>query len=162
MLSNIALSEANTNFTAKATLALAIFIDMFGDPVRNEKGWKTIMLGELFDEGVKCGPFGSALKRDEYKKNGIPVWTMDKNIDYRFVENGCLYISNDKYSELNAYAVKSGDIIISRAGTVGKMCVVNTKHNESIISTNLIKLSLTKKYIIPEYFVFLMKYFSKK
>lgn len=42
-------------------LAQAIFIDMFGDPVKNEKGWDVKKLGGLFSNPVKCGPFGSAL-----------------------------------------------------------------------------------------------------
>ncbi|MBK8425555.1 MAG: restriction endonuclease subunit S [Lewinellaceae bacterium] len=55
------------------------------------------------------------------------------------------------------------DILISRAGTVGKMCVIDEpSFNKSLISTNLIRLSLDKNLIDPSYFVFLMKYFSSK
>lgn len=143
-------------------LAQAIFIDMFGDPVKNEKGWKLISLGEVFSEGVKCGPFGSALKRDEYIANGVPVWVMDNIVNFEFQEDRCLFIDKTKFRELNSYKVHNGDIIISRAGTVGKMCVVDSKHKQSIISTNLIKLSLDESRISSQYFVFLMKHFSRQ
>lgn len=143
-------------------LAQAIFIDMFGDPVRNEKGWEVKKLGDLFSNSVKCGPFGSALKKDEYIKSGIPVWIMDNIQDYDFNKEGCLFISEEKYNDLKSYSLSNGDVIISRAGTVGKMCVVNSEYEKSIISTNLIKISLDKNKINPFYFIRLMKYFGKK
>jgi type I restriction enzyme, S subunit len=143
-------------------LAQSIFIDMFGDPVKNEKGWASILLGDVFGEGVKCGPFGSALKSDEYTSNGIPVWTMYNIVDFEFEEKGSLFINEVKFSQLDSYKVSNGDIIISRAGTVGKMCVVNSTAPISIISTNLIRLSLDKTKLSADYFVFLMKYFSQQ
>lgn len=143
-------------------LAQAIFIDMFGDPVKNEKKWKVKMLGDLFSGPAKCGPFGSALKKEEYIGDGVPVWVMDNIQNYDFNENGCLFIAEAKYDELKTYSAKSGDIIISRAGTVGKMSVVNSKYIKSIISTNLIKISLDESRICPLYFVKLMEYFGKK
>jgi type I restriction enzyme S subunit len=143
-------------------LAQAIFIDMFGDPVKNEKGWEIRKLGELFSASVKCGPFGSALKKEEYTFHGIPVWIMDNIQDYAFNQNGCLYISESKYKDLKSYSVTNGDVIISRAGTVGKMCVVNSEFTNSIISTNLIKISLEGSLLNPYFFVTLMKYFGKK
>jgi type I restriction enzyme, S subunit len=143
-------------------LAQAIFIDMFGDPVKNEKGWELRRLGELFLNPVKCGPFGSALKREEYVSQGIPVWVMDNIQDYNFNENDCLYISSEKYDALKSYSASRGDIIISRAGTVGKMCVIDSGFDKSIISTNLIKLSLDERLLNPFFFVTMMKYFGKK
>jgi type I restriction enzyme S subunit len=143
-------------------LAQAIFIDMFGDPVKNEKGWEVKELGDLFSEPVKCGPFGSALKKEEYIKEGIPVWIMDNIQNYDFNENGCLFINEEKYGDLKSYSATNGDIIISRAGTVGKMSVINSKYDKSIISTNLIKISLNESRINPYYFVKLMQLFGKK
>lgn len=143
-------------------LAQAIFIDMFGDPVKNEKGWEVKKLGDVFADKVKCGPFGSALKKEEYVGDGIPVWIMDNIQNYSFNPQGCLFITDEKFAELSAYAVRNGDIIISRAGTIGKMCVINTQDNKSIISTNLIKISLNSNSILPLYFVTLMKYFGNK
>lgn len=137
------------------------FLDMFGDPVMNPKGWRKAALQTVFSktrEGTKCGPFGSALKKEEITASGVPVWTMYNIVDDRFAEAGCLFISEEKYRELQAYAVTNGEIIISRAGTVGKMCVVETSTPRSIISTNLIRLSLDSTALLPHFFVSLMTY----
>ena len=140
------------------------FIEMFGDPVTNPFGFETRCLRELYDstDSIKCGPFGSALKKGEYVASGIPVWVMD-NITKQgnFNDFVFLWITQEKYCELSSYKVRNGDVIISRAGTVGKMCVVNSKYDESIISTNLVRLRLGRD-LVPLYFVFLITIFGNK
>jgi len=143
-------------------LSKSVFIDMFGDPVENPKGFLVKQLDDFFIDkknGTKCGPFGSALKKDEYVKRGIPVWNMD-NISKKgkFINSLNLMITREKFEKLESYAVCNGDIIISRAGTVGKMCVVDSEYDNSIISTNLIRLRLDSSVLLPLYFVSLMIY----
>jgi type I restriction enzyme S subunit len=66
-----------------------------------------------------------------------------------------MWIPERKYRQLDAYAVADGDVIVSRAGTVGKMCVVAITGTRSIISTNLIRLRLGPD-LLPLFFVSLM------
>lgn len=141
------------------TLTQSIFLDMFGDPVSNPKGFPIRTLSELYVnqiEGTKCGPFGSTLKKDEFVPEGVPVWNMD-NIDAggRMVMPFRMYIREGKFKQLESYAVASGDVLVSRAGTVGKMCVAGTGTSPSIISTNLIRLRFGPD-LVPLYFVSLM------
>ena len=139
----------------------SVFLDLFGDPQTNPKGWPLVELQTCYPqtkEGTKCGPFGSALKKEAYIDNGIPVWRLENIRNSRFDPRECLYISSDKFKELQSYAVENGDIIISRAGTVGKMCVVEYDGGPSIISTNIIRLRLDKHKLLPGHFVALMIY----
>jgi type I restriction enzyme S subunit len=141
-------------------LIQSMFYDMFGDLVANSRGWKVRNLTEFYLDGknsIKCGPFGSALKKHEYTSQGIPVWVMDNISGSRFIDKPFLYISNNKYDQLKSYSVNNGDIIISRAGTVGKMCEIKTQYKNSIISTNLIRLRLNAD-LLPLFFVSLMTY----
>ncbi|MGI9278358.1 MAG: restriction endonuclease subunit S [Endozoicomonas sp.] len=137
----------------------SVFLDIFGDPVTNPKGWELKKLSEFYvhpKTGTKCGPFGSALKKDEYQDEGIPVWNMDNiSLKGKFIDSPNLWISEKKFNELEQYGVEVGDIIISRAGTVGKMGVVRSRYPQSIISTNLIRLRFGND-LLPEYFVSLM------
>lgn len=137
------------------------FLEMFGDPVRNERGFEIKNLVQYYinsKEGTKCGPFGSALKKNEFTESGIPVWTMDNILkEGIFDEKHCLWISRRKFDELKKYNAQNGDILISRAGTVGKMCIVKTQFTFSVISSNLIRLRLGKG-LLPIYFLSLMKY----
>lgn len=142
-------------------LLQATFIDMFGDPLENSKKFPIKKLSEFYIDpknGTKCGPFGSALKREEYTDSGIPVWSMDVlSLKGEFQDQPSLWISDEKYSKLEAYAVIDGDILISRAGTVGKMGVARSRFEKSIISTNLIRLRFGN-LLLPDYFVSLMTF----
>jgi type I restriction enzyme S subunit len=138
---------------------------MFGDPAENPRDFRRTQVESLFsetEEGVKCGPFGTALKKHEYVASGIPVWTMNNVYANEFTEEGCLYITPKKFEELAAYSVKNGDILVSRAGTVGRMAVVHTRHTRSILHTNIIRLSLDQSKILPVYFVVLMTWFAPR
>lgn len=142
-------------------LLQSTFLDMFGDPVTNNKEFPVRMLSGFYinpQDGRKCGPFGSTLKKDEIVDSGIPVWNMD-NIDPlgRMILPFRMWITKQKYQTLKSYAVFDDDVIISRAGTVGKMCVASAGVPESIISTNLIRVRFGP-YLLPIYFVSLMTY----
>ena len=137
------------------TLLQSIFLDMFGDPVINPMRWRVGRLEDYFSKtraGTCCGPFGSALKKHEYVDNGIPVWGIDNVKPNKFLQEQSLFITPEKFSELQRYSVESGDILISRAGTVGRMCVAVPTVNQSIIGTNLIRLTLNPGAMSPVYF----------
>ena len=143
------------------TLLKSTFLEMFGDPVTNPMGFPVRKLSEFYvndREGTKCGPFGSALKKHELVENGVPVWNMD-NIDQsgRIVLPFRMWVTEEKFRELEAYSLIDGDVIISRAGTVGKMCVTRLGTSPSIISTNLIRVRFGPN-LLPVYFVSLMTY----
>lgn len=142
-------------------LLKSVFLEMFGDPIVNPLGFPVRRLSEFYinpKEGTKCGPFGSALKKEELVESGVPVWNMD-NIGSggQMVLPFRMWITSDKYDDLATYSVEDGDIVISRAGTVGKMCVVHMQGQPAIISTNLIRLRLGAK-LRPLHFVSLMLY----
>lgn len=143
----------------------AAFLELFGDPAENSRGFERVRVDGLFAtdrDGVKCGPFGSALKKHEYVEVGIPVWTMENVQENAFDENNCLFITEKKYQELKAYNTQNGDILISRAGTVGRMAIVKTKHDRSVIHSNLIRLSLNPRKVLPIFFVVLMTWFGAR
>jgi type I restriction enzyme S subunit len=145
------------------TYLRSVFLEMFGDPVENFKGWEIIEVSEILSKnrkGTRCGPFGSALKRHEYVDSGIPVWGIDNVNSNQFVETGSLFITSEKYKELENYTVEYEDILISRAGTVGRMCIARPEQYPSIFGTNLICVSLDKNKALPDYFTALFSYFS--
>ena len=59
--------------TKAAELIPALFLDMFGDPATNPRGWKTVRLGDLAEK-MSDGPFGSNLKTSHYVQAGVRVF----------------------------------------------------------------------------------------
>jgi type I restriction enzyme S subunit len=149
--------------TEFAELPRSAFLDLLGDPALNPMGWPVVPLAESFSQdrpGAKCGPFGTALSKAEYTSSGVPVYGIDNVMPNRFREEGSLFITPDKFNDLRAYSVEDGDVLISRAGTVGRMCVARPKPREAIIGTNLIRVALNPAKMMPEYMSAVFTYFA--
>lgn len=98
------------------------FIEMFGDPVTNPKGWKTAKLSSIAE--IKIGPFGSLLHREDYISSGYALVNPSHIINGKVVVDNDLTISEEKYHELASYALYPNDIVIGRRGEMGRCAVV--------------------------------------
>jgi type I restriction enzyme, S subunit len=106
-------------------LLQSTFIELFGDPVTNEKGWKVRKLGEV-SEKVQIGPFGSLLHQEDYISGGIPLINPTHIKDLKVLPNKDLSITNTKFDTLRNYHLKQGDVIMGRRGEMGR-CAIITK-----------------------------------
>lgn len=104
-------------------LVKARFIEMFGDPVKNEKGWPMVRLGELAE--VKIGPFGSLLHREDYIEGGHALINPSHIVDGKIIIDSKLTISDAKYEELASYIMHIGDVVLGRRGEMGRCAVVD-------------------------------------
>ena len=116
--------------------------------------WKNVVLKDILSEkGYIRGPFESALKRNEMKTEGIPVYEQQNAIydtwTFRY------YIDEDKYESLKRFTTYTNDLIISCSGTVEKVSIIKENDPKGIISQALLTLRVNDKLIIPEY----LKYF---
>ncbi len=147
------------------TYLQSVFVHIFGDPGSNPKEWNSIAIEKVLSKdraGTQTGPFGSSLKRHEYVEEGIPVWGIDNVRENEFVEDRSLFITPSKYRELSRYTVEDGDILLSRAGTIGRMCVAHPTQHPSIIGTNLVRVAVDASVVLPGYFTALFTYFSDR
>ena len=104
---------------------------------------------------LKTGPFGTLLSKSEHVAHGIEVVGIE-NIDQgKFRAGSKIRVTPEKALELSAYDLLSGDVIVSRSGTVGEVCVVPAGLGELRFSTNIIRVVLDEEIIKPDYFVFL-------
>ncbi|PML91989.1 restriction endonuclease subunit S [Vibrio breoganii] len=101
-------------------------------------------------DGIKIGPFGSALKLEDMVKKGIRVYGQE-NVIKRDFTLGKRFISQDKYSDMKVYTAKQGDILVTMMGTSGKCQVVPEDADLGIIDSHLLKLRTNNK-ILPELF----------
>lgn len=137
-------------------LTQSIFLDMFGDPVRNEKGWELGTIEEIVTNdkySIKRGPFGGALKKEIFVDDGCLVYEQYHalNNDFSFAR---YYITDEKYSELKAFDVKPGDIIISCSGVyLGKLAIVPDGAKKGIINQALLKITLDQSKMVNEFFL---------
>ena len=103
-------------------LAKSRFIEMFGDPVENPKGWSVLPISSFAK--VKIGPFGSSLHAEDYVSGGYPLVNPSHIIEEKIVPDEALTLSEKKYRELSAYHLELGDIVLGRRGEIGRCALV--------------------------------------
>lgn len=127
-------------------LAQAIFYDMFGDPIENEKGWETQLIGNVckFSQGIQIDlPLQSIEPKEGWNRFlRISDYTIG-DIEKRYVNN----------QELRYY-VYSDDIVIVRYGASAGFVGIN---KEGILANNLFKLNHDKSILD---YIFLYYYLS--
>jgi type I restriction enzyme S subunit len=129
-------------------------------------GWKIHKLKDitLEKEGLRRGPFGSAIKKEFFVPEGYKVYEQGNAINddpYR----GRYFINEDKYNELKNFEVVPADLIVSCSGvTLGRICEIPKDSKPGIINQALLRIRLRNNIILNKYFVlyFRTSYFQKK
>tara|TARA_Y100001933_G_scaffold191746_1_gene191072 strand:+ start:6324 stop:7700 length:1377 start_codon:yes stop_codon:yes gene_type:complete len=82
-------------------------------------------LGEAGIE-VKTGPFGSALHKSDYVNGGIPVINPMHISDGTIKPSEAMTIAHQKYTTLEAWHLRKGDVVVGRRGEMGRASVVES------------------------------------
>ena len=123
------LNEVNTQLHLRTSqleeldkLVKSRFIELFGDPVCNEKGWSMTALSEMAE--IRIGPFGTLLHKEDYISGGHALVNPSHIVDGKICVDTNLSVSDEKYEELAAYHLSVGDIVLGRRGEMGRCAVV--------------------------------------
>lgn len=125
-------------------LAQSIFLDMFGDPITNPKGWKLSNILSFVDEITSS----KRIFANEYVKEGIPFYRIKEIIEKAnqrpiSVE---LFITEDRYSEIKAsFGVPQiNDLLITAVGSIGEIWIVDNDMPFYFKDGNVIWLKTSK------------------
>ncbi|MFM1794391.1 MAG: type i restriction enzyme ecobi specificity protein, partial [Bacteroidota bacterium] len=103
-------------------LAQAIFIDMFGDPVKNEKGWETKQLKNTTSKiGSGATPTGG---KTAYKSEGISLIRSMNVYDFSFKWKDLAFIDETQAAKLNNVTVESKDVLFNITGASVCRCSI--------------------------------------
>ena len=127
-------------------LVKARFVEMFGDPVSNPKGWNNGTIRDVVSE-VKYGTSRPAVDGGTYKYLRMGNISFDGHLD----------LSDLKYidipdSELEKCMVRKGDVLFNRTNSkelVGKTCVFDLDE-PMVIAGYIIRVRVNKK-VLPIY-----------
>lgn len=106
-------------------LTQSLFLDMFGDPVTNPKGWEIVPFGDFITVLTDYHSNGSyeSLRDVVTLKNEPDYALMIRTTDLEnnnFTE-GVNYIDENAYNHLEKSKVFGGEIIINKIGSAGKV-----------------------------------------
>lgn len=86
-------------------------------------GWKVGIVRDLI-ERTGMGPFGSRMKTETFKKEGVPI-IKGGNLKGMLVEGlGPDFLSEEHAAELESSCVRAGDIVLTHRGTLGQVSMV--------------------------------------
>lgn len=132
-----------------AELIPALFLDMFGDPATNPKGWPVASVGNV----IASTDYGNSTKASDYGV-GVPLIRMG-NVDYA----GYLKLDDLKHVELSPddierFGLREGDIIFNRTNSkelVGKTGRWDGSH-EAVAASYFIRVRVNQTMINSLYF----------
>lgn len=118
------------------SLAKSVFVEMFGDPVSNPKGWPTYSLGDIseFENGDRSSNYPSG---DDIKSDGV-LFLSTKNIKKNRIDlSTTAFISESKFKSLSRGKARRDDILITLRGTLGSCCIFRCAHEEAFINAQM-------------------------
>lgn len=122
-------------------LAQSIFIEMFGDPVQNEKGWEKVKLEEVC---TKIYGGGTPSKSNPNFYIGDIPWVTPKDMKYDFISDSIDHINEEAISKSSAKLIPENSLLmVIRSGIL--------KHTLPL-AINIVKVALNQdmKAFIPD------------
>ncbi|CAK3967500.1 type I restriction enzyme, S subunit [Vibrio crassostreae] len=142
------------------SLAQSVFIDMFGDPVTNPKGWETESLDTIAK--VQIGPFGSQLHKEDYIADGIPLINPTHIVKGQIVPDMNLTLTPEKFETLPNYHLETGDIIMGRRGEMGRTALIDEYSQGWFCGTGSLYIRITSQLVQPAFLNSVMSCSSMK
>ena len=104
----------------------ARFVEMFGNPVTNEKGWKQRQLGEITTKiGSGATPKGG---KEAYQEEGITLIRSMNVHNGLFEYKELAHISEEQAEKLDNVTIEENDVLLNITGaSVARSCVVPSK-----------------------------------
>ena len=130
-------------------LIKARFVEMFGNPVLNDKGWEQKSLGEITTKiGSGATPKGG---KEAYQEEGITLIRSMNVHNGQFEYKDLAYISDEQASKLDNVTIEEDDVLLNITGaSVARSCVVPNEILPARVNQHVCIIRC-KDCIIPEF-----------
>ena len=132
-------------------LAQSVFVEIFGDPVKNTKNFPIENIGELpihIADGNYSSKYPSA---SEFVDSGIPFIRANNLKNLTLVNDDVRYITERKHIELAKGHLKFRDVVIVTRGEIGKVGLVPKEFDDANMNAQLVLLRPNSSILLPEY-----------
>lgn len=116
-----------------------------------------------FKDGIIRGPFGGDIKKEYFvQKDKSTYKVYEQSVVYnKNVSSGSYYINEERYNKLKKFSVKAGDLLLTGAGTLGKLYEIPDKYEPGIINQALLRIRLNEDIIDKTFFKYYFKWYIK-
>ncbi|MFP4547889.1 MAG: restriction endonuclease subunit S [Fidelibacterota bacterium] len=121
--------------------------------------WRLKIIDEIKSSkkhAIAMGPFGSNIKKENFREFGVPVIRGNNLNEFVFDEKNFVFLSEQKANSLKSSLCFKNDIVFTHRGTIGQVGFIteNSKFNKYVISQSGMKLSCNEE-IVNSKFIFL-------
>lgn len=136
----------------------SVFLDMFGDPVTNPKGWKM----NPIKNGLKEVKSGWSAKGESYpcKKGELGVLKISAVTSGVFKPSENKFVNNALAEDKKLVFPSKGDLLFSRANTrelVAATCIVTESRRDVFLPDKLWKITSDCSLLLPEFLHFMIQ-----
>jgi type I restriction enzyme S subunit len=143
------------------SLTQSLFLDLFGDPVTNPKGWPVRRLGELIIDGPQKGLY----KPSSNYGSGTPILRIDAFYDGVVTDISALKRVRLTEAEASIFQLSENDVVINRVNSLeylGKCALIPELHEQTVFESNMMRMRFDPKIAHPRFVVqFLQTGFAK-
>jgi type I restriction enzyme S subunit len=133
------------------------FLSLFGDPVKNEKGWELFTVEEIVRQPLQNGAYYPKEIYTDKKNLGVEMIHMSDAF-YQKVSGGNLKRVLAPQKDIEKYSVTRDDLLIARRSLTfegaAKPCLIDEYDQPMIFESSLIKISPDLKKVLPIYLFF--------
>ena len=102
------------------------------------QGWTDATVGDF--ASVQTGPFGSQLHNEDYVESGTPIITVE-HMDGKYIAHRNLpLVSQNDVDRLRKYDLHTGDIVLSRVGSVDRAVMVSQHEDGWLFSGRCLRV----------------------
>jgi type I restriction enzyme, S subunit len=120
-------------------------ISLGDEPCALPRGWAWVRFGDLIHE-LCTGPFGSLIHKEDYVSGGVPLVNPSHMINGRIEHDPDVSVSALMASQLTAYQLSVGDVLLARRGEMGRYALVTEREAGWLCGTGSFFLKLFKAY----------------
>ena len=133
-------------------LIQARFVELFGDPKLNDKGWNAGIISDYYEvKGGKRIPKGMGYADDVTAHPYLRATDMKNET---ILDDDIHYIDEEVYEHIKRYTVKSGDIYLTNVGVnLGMAGVIPKKYDGANLTDNAVKLVPKTEKVIDGVFL---------
>ncbi|MBX7226940.1 MAG: restriction endonuclease subunit S [Chitinophagales bacterium] len=137
-------------------LLRAMFLEMFGDPVKNEKGWTLKRMSE-----VSQSRLGKMLDSKKNKGINSKRYLRNTNVQWlKFDFNELLEMDFDENERLE-FDLQYGDVLLCEGGEIGRCAIWKDEIADIYFQKALHRIRFNLEYILPTYFVYMFWLYAK-
>lgn len=137
------------------SLAQSVFIEMFGDPVTNPKGWESASL----EQYLLNGPTNGLYKHADSYGSGAPIIRIDGFYNGKLNNINTFKRVEVTEIELNRYKIDNRGILINRVNSpqyLGKAAFIDGIIEDTVYESNMMYLTVDESRLNSRYLVALL------